>query len=284
MHWVIKMAFLLFYLRFANTRLFRNLVYCTMALNTLTAVTTWTIYCLQCMPLDAYFHPEAHPTVKCLDKSVLAFVPAAFVSLSNHRSTTYLTYQNVFIDILIVVLPIRPLWKIQVSLRKRIQLISVVSLGAVVVLISSLRMIVLREFQRGTDFTYTLGKLIIISSIEIDVAIMAANGPSLKTFWARFISHTMTTSTTDSGYGTNGNKLSDLSSQRKRTMISQASCQAINGTNLPIQGGNDSAEELRKNDSAIVVTSSVGVERSSAESHERGQEWVPDTYNNFGEV
>lgn len=87
--------------------------------------------------------------------------------------------------------------------------------------------------------------------------------------------------TTSTEYGTTGNKLSDLSSQRKRTMISQASCQAVD---LPIQGGNDSAEELRKNDSAIVVTSSVGVERSSAESHERGQDWVPDTYNNFGEV
>lgn len=67
-------------------------------------------------------------------------------------------------------------------------------------------------------------------------------------------------------------------------MISQASCQAMNTTDLPMQGGNDSAEELRKNDSAIIVTSSVGVERCSAESGERGQEWVPDTYNNFGEV
>lgn len=80
MHWVIKMAFLLFYLRFATAKIFRNLVYCTMALNTLSAVSTWTIYCLQCIPLDAYFHPELHPTVKCLDKSILAFVPAAFVS------------------------------------------------------------------------------------------------------------------------------------------------------------------------------------------------------------
>jgi hypothetical protein len=159
-------------------------------------------------------------------------------------------------------------------------LISIVSLGAIVVLISSLRMIVLQQFQKYTDFTYTLGKLIIISSIEIDVAIIAANGPSLKTFWSRFISR----SSTKTEYGTTGNKLSDLSSQRKRTMISQASCQAMNGPDLVIQNGSESVEELRKNDSAIIVTSSVGVERSSAESHERGQEWVPETYNNFGEV
>jgi hypothetical protein len=71
MHWVIKMAFLLFYLRF--------LVYGTMGLNTLFAIITWLLYVLQCVPLDAYFNPAAHPAVKCLDKSILAFVPAAFV-------------------------------------------------------------------------------------------------------------------------------------------------------------------------------------------------------------
>ena len=73
------MAFLLFYLRFA-TRVFRTLVYFTMALNTLFTVTIWLIYCLQCIPLDTFFHKAAHSTVKCLDNSILAFVPAAFVS------------------------------------------------------------------------------------------------------------------------------------------------------------------------------------------------------------
>ncbi len=79
MHWIIKMAFLLFYLRFANAKTFRSLIYGTMALNTVFAIITWLIYTFQCVPLDAYFHPAAHPTVRCLDRSVLAFVPAAFV-------------------------------------------------------------------------------------------------------------------------------------------------------------------------------------------------------------
>ena len=198
--------------------------------------------------------------------------------------------QNVFIDILIVVLPIRPLWKIQVSLRKRLMLISIVSLGGIVVLISSLRMIVLREFQKETDITYTLGKLIIISSIEIDVAIMAANGPSLKTFWSKFISPSMhTTKGSDDQYS-NTHKLTDLSSgQKKRTLVSQASCHVMTsfGPDQVIQRGecqNDSEEELWKNDSAIVVTSSVGIETHSAESHETPPEFLHETYNNFDKV
>lgn len=79
MHWVIKMAFLSFYLRFA-TKLFKKLVYCTIGLNTLFTLIQWLIYCLQCIPLDTFVHPTAHPNVKCLDNSVLAFVPAALVS------------------------------------------------------------------------------------------------------------------------------------------------------------------------------------------------------------
>jgi hypothetical protein len=57
----------------------------------------------------------------------------------------------------------------------------IISLGAVVVLISCIRLSILLEFQKKTaDFTYVLGKLIIISVIELEVAIMAANAPSLK--------------------------------------------------------------------------------------------------------
>jgi hypothetical protein len=95
MHWVIKMAFLLFYLRFATAKTFKFLVYGTMGLNTLFAIITWLLYVLQCVPLDAYFNPAAHPAVKCLDKSILAFVPAAFVRLlpSNFTSWIELTIE-----------------------------------------------------------------------------------------------------------------------------------------------------------------------------------------------
>jgi hypothetical protein len=81
MHWVIKTAFLLFYLRFATSRTFRYLVYGTMGLNTIFSIITWILYVLQCMPLDALFHPAAHPGAKCINRAVLAFVPTGFVSL-----------------------------------------------------------------------------------------------------------------------------------------------------------------------------------------------------------
>ena len=80
MHWVIKMTFLLFYLRLAHTNTFKWLTYGTMGLNTVFTLIIWLIYVLQCVPLDAYFHPQAHPDVICLPTKVLYYVPAALVS------------------------------------------------------------------------------------------------------------------------------------------------------------------------------------------------------------
>jgi hypothetical protein len=274
MHWVIKTAFLLFYLRFA-TKIFRTLVYCTVGLNTILTLIIWLMYCFQCMPLDAFFNPAAHPTTKCLDNSILAFVPAAF---------------SIFTDLLIVTLPIQPLWAIQVSLRKRLMLISIVSLGGVEVLVSLLRLIVLREFQKGTDFTYVLGKLIIISSVEIEVAIICANAPSLKIFWAKHISKSI--------YGTGKEQydqsLSPMSSRAKsgRRSIPQGSYIVSSSFNPepPVPRGtvsssreelrNESEETLAKHDSGIVVTQSVGVETSTL----RGAPGVIRSYNHFDSV
>ncbi len=80
-HWMIKMAFLLFYLRLSRERAFQRCVYAAIALNTLIAFTNWTMTCLQCIPLDAFFHPALYPDVKCISRFVIFFVPAILVSL-----------------------------------------------------------------------------------------------------------------------------------------------------------------------------------------------------------
>jgi hypothetical protein len=89
MHWIIKTAFLLFYLRFAKG-IFRTLTYSVIGLNTTFTIIEWLIYCLQCVPLGAFFHKAEHPGVNCLSNTVQAFVPAAFVSLHRNPSVTFL--------------------------------------------------------------------------------------------------------------------------------------------------------------------------------------------------
>ena len=261
MHWIVKMAFLLFYLRIAHTKIFTWSIYATIATNCVFTVIIWMIYCFQCIPLDAYFNKAAHPTVQCLPNKVLYFVPAAL---------------SIFTDLVIFFLPLGPLWTVKTSLRNRIMLIGVVSLGGLAVLVSILRIIVLLEFETTTDFTYTLGKMIIISAIEIDVAIIAANGPALKTLFVKG----RTGNTRPSHYGGSHELSSGMSRSKKQKIPSDPShsskashgngnafrqqvAYGPNGRSTDADGHwrTDSEEKLfQKNEANIVVTSSIGVE------------------------
>lgn len=94
------------------------------------------------------------------------------------------TAQNVLVDVIIYTLPIRPLWKLQATRRKRLNLIAVMTLGGCTILVSSLRMIVLWELATQADFTYIFGRVVIVTTIEFVTAIVTANMPAMKTIWS----------------------------------------------------------------------------------------------------
>jgi hypothetical protein len=131
--------------------------------------------------------------------------------------------------------------------------------------------IALRLFEKEIDLTYTLGKLIIISSIEIDLAIIAANAPSLKIYWTKYISKPHSTKKVQYESHT-------LSKLQGPKVLSQASSYHISSNNVPnnvispeqlteegdisMRPGsfyNLSQEALWNSNTAIIATSSVGV-------------------------
>ena len=161
-------------------------------------------------------------------------------------------------------------------------LVSVVSLGGAAVIVSMLRLIVLREFETSPDFTWALGKLIIISAIELDVAIMAANGPALKTIWSKHVSKTAFTGSTDR-YA-HSHELSGMSSKRRTQRSStkppyQRGDDHFSQPRAPTEvrstssgeiSRSDSVEKLFKNEDGIVVTTSMGVESRLAADPDGG--------------
>jgi len=198
--------------------------------------------------------------------------------------------QSIFLDIIILILPIRPLWHIQVSLRKRLILISIVTLGGVVVVVSICRLIVLNQFRKEIDATYALGKLIIVSSIELEMAIIAANAPSLKILWSKYISKS--TYMTKEERGHTLSKISDVSKMStalsEQGVLSQSSRYASSNylpQQQPHSGGvlesvqwQDDSEGSQ--DIGIRVTSSVGVEVHTAHN----PPGMVDSYYHFNTV
>lgn len=107
------------------------------------------------------------------------------VVFADRRSRAYfLPYSlNLFTDVCIFALPLPTIMTLQMSMKRRLAVIAVISTGGSAVLCGGLRAIILFEFSSSPDFTYVLGKMIIISAIEIDMAILAANMPALKAFF-----------------------------------------------------------------------------------------------------
>ncbi len=166
-------------------------------------------------------------------------------------------------DVIILVLPIHTVWKLQMSTGRKIRVIAVVGFGGTAVLVSMLRLIILYQFYVNPDFPYILGRMIIISCLEIEIAIIAANMPSMKALWSRKISKS-----SRSGTGSNsaGYKLSDLENSkehRSKAIRSAGVRNSMAGKDLSGQPSqtwlNESEEELFAGTGQIKVTTDIKV-------------------------
>ncbi|KAL1968540.1 hypothetical protein VTN77DRAFT_1750 [Rasamsonia byssochlamydoides] len=176
-------------------------------------------------------------------------------------------YYCIFTDLVILSLPIRPLWSIQASVRRRIGLICIITLGGCSPLVSLVRLVTLVQFGSSPDFTYPLAKLLLVSAIEIQVAIMAANAPSLKAIWRKHIVKSL-----GSEYPSSHARSHELSamSSNKRKMAKSAPSGSLSRNDGESRAHklaadadapsddwrNDSEEQLFQKEPGITVTSS----------------------------
>ncbi|KAL1961623.1 hypothetical protein VTN77DRAFT_1373 [Rasamsonia byssochlamydoides] len=175
--WLIKMSFLTFYLRvLSSSNLYRKLVFAVMAFTTCQTISVWLFYALQCIPLGAFFNPAAYPDAKCIPTPITLYIPASL---------------NVITDLLIYILPIYPLWVLQMTLKRRIGLILCFTVGGSTILVSLLRFIVLVQLGSGSRTTYVYGSVDIVTTIELCTAIITANMPSLRSVWKKHVSGTL---------------------------------------------------------------------------------------------
>ncbi|KAJ5745080.1 hypothetical protein N7520_010262 [Penicillium odoratum] len=99
-------------------------------------------------------------------------------------------------DSIILFSPIRPLWKIQASVTRRLGIIATITVAGIAVIVSCLRIIVLHQFAVHPDFTYVLGEMVIISAVELNSAIVASNLPTFKAVWRKHVTGTLASRTT----------------------------------------------------------------------------------------
>ncbi|KAK8107524.1 uncharacterized protein PG998_009537 [Apiospora kogelbergensis] len=204
------------------TKTFRRLVWATMVLNTAFMIVNWLLAFLQCIPMDAIFHPERHPDAKCIDKNILLMGPSVLVAFAPYGAqvltrASFPPLQNMISDVIILVLPIHTVMGLQMSPRRKFGVISVMGFGASAVVVAACRFIVLYELGYNPDISFVLGKMVIVAGIEVQCAVIAVNLPSMKPLWTKVVGGSGYAKSSDNS-GENGDgshELSAPSSKRK---------------------------------------------------------------------
>ncbi|KAH6718782.1 hypothetical protein BKA61DRAFT_542829 [Leptodontidium sp. MPI-SDFR-AT-0119] len=163
---LIKIAFLVFYLRLFPDRTFRRILWTLIFVNGMTLIIFTVAVCLICRPLSYVWNQwDLEHVGHCGDVNSLAFANAGVC---------------IILDICTLVLPIAPVWKLHLSLKKRIGVILMFSVGAFVTIVSILRLRSLVKFANTINPTWDYFEAGTWSIIELDVGIICACMPSFR--------------------------------------------------------------------------------------------------------
>ena len=113
--WFVKTSILLFYLRLSPEKRFRQITYAIMAFVAAYSLTSILVFTLGCQPVAAMWDVSKSAGAKCVDQFSFVYANAAF---------------NVFSDVIILILPIRLCWSLQVSWRQKTMLLMLFILGS----------------------------------------------------------------------------------------------------------------------------------------------------------
>ncbi|KAJ5365703.1 hypothetical protein N7517_008589 [Penicillium concentricum] len=171
-HFTLKQAFLMFYLRLSPKRSFQLAVYGTMVMCTLFLVVEWLLAFLQARPLTAMFHPEAYPNAKYLSQYVVQMVPTALNAIS---------------DIIILILPIPTVLNLQMSTRRKVAVLGIICFGLLSVVTALCRFVVQKQLITDPDTSYVMGRMVIVAGIEIQIAVIAVNLPALRSLFTKLV-------------------------------------------------------------------------------------------------
>ncbi|RDW60685.1 hypothetical protein BP6252_12068 [Coleophoma cylindrospora] len=112
---------------------------------------------------------------------------------------------NIIFDVITLSLPLVPLWKLNMALRKKIQVMIMFSVGFFVTVISILRLYSLLAFGSSTNITWVYVPVSYWTTIEIYVGIMCVCMPAIQPLLRKVFPRALSLGTTqNTGHGSKG--------------------------------------------------------------------------------
>ncbi|GAM40104.1 hypothetical protein TCE0_034f12193 [Talaromyces pinophilus] len=183
----VKVSVLLFLLRLeSRSPVVRYMIFGTMYFTIVLGVSILIADIFQCTPV-AYVYDTSIPGGHCIKQG------AFYVSTAT---------MTIFTDLLVVVIPMIIVYSLQMPLRRKLMVVGILCLGLVATGVGAWRLDQLIEAFFPTsvnmDYTYSIG--FVSSAVEVNVAVISACCPALKSLIGRIAPRFLGTS----GRGTYG--------------------------------------------------------------------------------
>ncbi|KAF2025770.1 hypothetical protein EK21DRAFT_103697 [Setomelanomma holmii] len=150
MHFLIKSAFLTYYLSLSPNRVFR----------------LW----IGCIPVSAALGTLARLRAQCMDREFVLLAPAVI---------------NVLINIYVFILPVPTLATIQMPRRRKIAVISVFAFGGAAVIMGIIRFHSLLALKSIMNTSRGIGEIVIVAALELNLATTGVNLPAIRSIWIK---------------------------------------------------------------------------------------------------
>jgi len=168
-----KISILVFYLRIFPRKEMRKWVYVLIGGNVLYFIVFEVITIFQCTPIDgAWRHWDGEYEATCRSLNLQAWIAAAVCLV---------------LDIATIILPLPELWALSMSTKKKVQVLSMFSVGFFVSLVAIIRLQYILQFAQSSNITMDFVDIGIWSTIEVNVGIICACMPAMRVLLSRIM-------------------------------------------------------------------------------------------------
>ncbi|KAJ8107711.1 hypothetical protein OPT61_g8678 [Boeremia exigua] len=169
-----KLCFLFFFLRIFPFESTRRWCFAGIALSIGYAAGFGLAMTFACWPIPAIWTAwtmEEKPTY-CIDQNLFYYCAAA---------------ANISSDLMIAIIPIPQLWKLKLTLKKKLLLSAIFGVGFIIITISCLRVRTLTRYSNTTNPTYDTLASAVWSNVELNEGVICICMPAFR----RFLAHTL---------------------------------------------------------------------------------------------
>ncbi|KAI1417018.1 hypothetical protein F5Y13DRAFT_103297 [Hypoxylon sp. FL1857] len=165
-----KVSILFFYLKVFPKRSFRIATWTLIGLNLVYAITYDFLLIFQCNPIPgAWQFWDGEFKAQCISINVLGWSAAAI---------------NIALDMSVIALPLPELFRLSLSLRKRLQIIAMFAVGFFITIVSIVRLNSLIRFGTTQNLTQDYVETGYWSTIEVPVGIICACMPAVRSLFS----------------------------------------------------------------------------------------------------